>query len=313
MADFLSQVGRSASEFAVRRVIDTTSLLSAENQRRTGRFIASIAGAVPVLRATAQRNMQLALGENVPREASRLYFRRIAWWLSNSLAAFHHGISATPVAEQVSFDETLRVVDETLAPGRGAVLATSHWCGHELLAGFINRKYPVALVIRQAASAERMARKQKWYSALGVEVVVRPARASAIKDGAAYLKILKKGKILAITPDLLASEDSGVAVELFGRRAHIFAGAFAIARAAQVPLLRSFPRWQSDSRVFISWSRAEAPTDTNDRAAAIAGAAQDWCRWFEEKLISNPQDWLFWLDKRWSRFLRTTPRQSPAQ
>ena len=47
-----------------------------------------------------------------------------------------------------------------------------------------------------------------------------------------------------------------------------------------------------------------------DDSAAIAVAAQDWCHWFEDKLRNNPQDWLFWLDKRWSQFLRTTPRQS---
>jgi lauroyl/myristoyl acyltransferase len=50
-----------------------------------------------------------------------------------------------------------------------------------------------------------------------------------------------------------------------------------------------------------------------DRDAAVRAAVQDWCRWFEGKLRESPENWLFWLDKRWSRFLRATPRAPEVQ
>jgi lauroyl/myristoyl acyltransferase len=310
MAAFLTDVRRTISELAVRQTIAATGLLSPESQRRTGRSLVSIAAAMPMLRARALANMRLALGDDVPPEASQLYFRRIAWWLSNSLAVFHRGINASPVAEELIFDDTFVVVDEAMARGRGAIVTSPHWCGHELATALINRKHPITLVVRQGATAEKVARNLKWYSALGVEVVVRPRGASAIKDAATYLKVLKQNRILAITPDLLTGQDAGVEVNIFGRNGRIFSGAFAFASMARAPLLRPFPRWQSDSRIILSWTSVDLPLDDRNRAAIIAGAAQDWCRWFESKLRSNPQDWLFWLDKRWSRFLRATPRRS---
>ena len=49
-----------------------------------------------------------------------------------------------------------------------------------------------------------------------------------------------------------------------------------------------------------------------DRDGAVRAAAQDWCLWFEDKLRANPENWLFWLDKRWSRFLRAGSDASRA-
>ncbi len=307
MAAFLTDVRRSISEFAIERTIAATGSLSAERQRRAGRSLAAAAGAIPLLRARAMANMRLAFGNDVPAEAAVLYFRRVSWWLSNALATFHHGVAETPIADEVGFDDTYRVVDEAIAQGRGAVVTSPHWCGHELIAAVVNKRHPITLVVRHASTDEKMARKLKWYSALGVDVVVRPRRSSAIKDAVAYLKVLKQGRLLAITPDLLAPEDAGIAVEMFGRKAKIFAGAFAIASAARAPLLLPSPRWQSDSRVVYSWRRTEPPPQAKDGSAAIASAAQDWCRWFEGELRGNPENWLFWLDKRWSQFLRATP------
>jgi lauroyl/myristoyl acyltransferase len=96
----------------------------------------------------------------------------------------------------------------------------------------------------------------------------------------------------------------GVAVQIFGRPARLHGGAFAIAMAARSPMLRSYFSWQSDTRVIVRWANVAMPRDTGDRDAAIRTAVQDWCLWFEDKLRANPENWLFWLDKRWSRFLR---------
>ena len=56
------------------------------------------------------------------------------------------------------------------------------------------------------------------------------------------------------------------------------------------------------------FDRASLLLDASDRDAAIRAGVQEWCRWFEQKLRANPENWLFWLDKRWSKFLHATPR-----
>jgi lauroyl/myristoyl acyltransferase len=177
----------------------------------------------------------------------------------------------------------------------------------------INRRHPTTLLVRQARTPERTARKLKWYTALGVETVLRPDRASTVKDAVAYLGILKKGKALGITPDLLAEPGQGMETQIFGRSARLHGGAFAIAIAARAPMMRMFLRWQSDTSLVVAWERAPSPPGNGDRDAAIRISMQDWCRWFEKKLHENPENWHFWLDKNWSRFLRQTPRTSSAE
>ena len=47
-------------------------------------------------------------------------------------------------------------------------------------------------------------------------------------------------------------------------------------------------------------------------AAQIRAGMQQWCSWFEAEVRAKPENWLFWLDKRWTRFLRETPRTPEA-
>jgi lauroyl/myristoyl acyltransferase len=259
------------------------------------------------MRQRVRENMSLALGPGLPAHAERLYFRHLGWFLARSLATFHRGFEATPVPGEIGFDESIRILDDAVAEGRGAVITSPHWSGHELVAAQVNRRHPMTLLVRQASTDDRMARKLKWYNALGAEIVLRPRQASMVKDAVAYLNVLKRGRVLAITPDLLAGAPQGIETQIFGRGARLHGGAFAIAMAGRAPMVRPFFKWQSDTKVVVAWERAPDPPG-GDRETAVRDAVEDWCKWFEGKLRVNPENWLFWLDKSWSRFLRATPR-----
>jgi lauroyl/myristoyl acyltransferase len=270
----------------------------------------SLAGGIPGVRQKVLANMRLALGSGVSEAAARRYFEQTGWLLSRSLATFHNGLGRTPVMNEVTLGPTASTLDEALAEGRGVVLTTAHWVGHELALGIVSRHHPTAFVVRRAGHAERAAVKAKWYRSLGAETVLRPDGASTLRDAAAYLKILKQGKILAISPDLLAGPDRGVEVILFGRQARVFGGAFAFAFATGAPIVRMSLSWQSRESIVANFDRAPSPAGV--REAAIQSAAQDWCCWFEARLRSHPENWLFWLDRRWSGFLRAVPSVSAA-
>jgi lauroyl/myristoyl acyltransferase len=306
----LRQWRRTITQWAIRKAIEATASLPIGSQRSGVRRVVALAGRVPMLRREVRKNMRLALGDDVPVRAESRYFQHVGWFLSSSLATFHRELAATPVVDEVKFDETIGVLDEAFAEGRGVVLTVPHWSGHELVAAVIARRHPMVMLVRQASTEERANRKAKWYQALGVETVLRPKQASTIKDAVAYLKVLKRGKMLAITPDLLADPGQGVEISIFERPARLNGGAFALAIAAGAPMIRVSGVWQPDSSVVLTFERAPPPPDDNDREAAIRVCVQDWCRWFEAKLRANPENWLFWLDKRWSRFLRVTPRAS---
>lgn len=303
----LQELRRAIIQQAIRRTIRLTASLPVGVQRSGIRGFVAAAGTIPALRRRVRDNLRLALGDNVPGVAARDFFRRIGWLYASQLAVFHHGLHDTPVVNEIKLDRSVEVLDEAVAEGRGVVLCTPHFIGYELMMTVAARHHPLTIMARQAPTPERVARKARWYSALGVEPLLRPAQASTVRDAVAYLKIFKAGKILLITPDLLGDPGEGVDVSIFGRRATLKSGAFSLAVMANAPMVRLSPAWQSDSSVVLSFERAPPP-DQTDRDAAIRACAQDWCRWFERQLRAHPETWMFWLDKRWSRFLRETPR-----
>jgi len=307
MALSLRELRRRVTQFAIRNTIKATANLPIDLQRSIIGTSIVLSGKIPLLRWRVRETMRLALGDGVPRGAEDRYFIRLAWFYANALSAFHHGLMATAVPHQIAFDDSVRHLDDAMAEGRGVILVSSHWAGHELVGAMIGRRHPMVMLVRQASTPEQMTRKLKWYEALGADIVLRPKRASTIKDAVAYLKVLKGGKLLAITPDLLADGNDGKEVRIFGRVTRLPQGAFAFAAIAQAPMVRLYLRWQSDSRVTARFERAPA-FNTGDRDADIRAAMLNWCQWFEEELRTNPENWSFWLDKRWSRFLRSTPR-----
>jgi lauroyl/myristoyl acyltransferase len=310
LAKTFRQLRSDVTQLAVRHAIQVTEKLPAGFQRQSVRGLVSLAAHTPMLRARVRRHMLLALGE-VPPLAERRYFQHVAWSLSNSLVTFHHGLVAADVTSKVIFDETLAVLDEAIAEKRGVILAAPHWSGHELAAAVIARRHPMAMLIRQGSTTERVSQKTRWYQSLGVETVFRPQHTSAFSDAIAYLKVLRSGKILAVTPDLLAGAGDGVEVSIFKRQARLQAGAFALAIMSGAPVIRTSGIWQNGS-VFVTVERAPPPP-AGDREAATRACALEWYGWFENKLRAHPENWLFWLDKRWSRFLRETPPTAGAK
>ncbi len=310
MARLLSQLRRTITQHAIRNAIAATAALPIGPQRFGVSGMLRFAGSIPALRRKVRENMCLALGEDIPPDAERRYFEHVGWFLSSSLATFHRGIAATPVIDEVRFDQSVRVLDDAFAEGRGVVLTVPHWSGHELVAAVIARRHPMVMLVRQAPTQERTDRKAKWYRALGAETVLRPKQSSMIKDAVAYLKVLKTGKMLAITPDLLADAPNGFEVSLFGRTAKLNGGAFALALAGKAPLIRISGAWLPGPVAALTFERAATPPDTMDREDAIRFCLQDWCDWFERELRAHPENWLFWLDKRWTKFLRGAPRAS---
>ena len=252
-----SQFGRAITQLAIRQTIRATARLSVEQQRNTVRSLVEFAGAIPLLRPRVRENMRLALGFDVPAQSESLYFRRLGWFLGNALSIFHQGLESSSILDDVNFDESVELLDDAVSQGRGVVIVSPHWSGHETGRG--SHQSQTSIGCSGAASSGRGTheRKLQWYNALGIEIVLRPTHASTIKDAATYLNVLKRGKMLCITPDLLADPRQGVAVQIFGRPARLPGGAFAIAMAARSPMLRPYFSWQSDSRVVVRWDYAD--------------------------------------------------------
>jgi lauroyl/myristoyl acyltransferase len=286
------------------------------------------AGALPPsttrsLGVTAGRLARLALRERLvgnlraagvdsSDETVRAYFRRLGLWVGHSLGVFGAGFDASLVGRQVELDpETVCRLDAAVARGHGVVLAAPHMFCHELGAALIHRRHPVTAVVRESKDAGWGAIKQRWYAgALGLNTVLRPRKGSAAGEVAAMLRVLRRGSVLGITPDVPTARTSGLPVTLFGRCVHLSPGAVLLAMRSGAPLITALSRWVPDPRctgrekLYVSFSEPlELPRGT-DRDAALRAGLQRWCDLFEAELQRSPADWLFWLDKGWTRVFR---------
>jgi len=255
--------------------------------------------------------MQAALGaDGYTPEHVREYFRRLADLVAYSLAVYRCGVSEAGLeAEWVEDPASAARYQQALAGGKGALLVGPHLIGHEVMIGCAARTLPITVLVRKAPDPDYEALKQRWYAALGVEVVYRPQKGSefaALGEMTSALRALRKNRVLALTPDLLQKPGTGIPVRLFGRTAELPAGAFFLAVRTGAPLLPSFCHKEAGRYQLWSHEPLRVKQDV-DRDAAVADLAQQWATLFEEFVRAHPEMWQFWLDKRWSAWLDATP------
>ena len=287
MADFLQQFRRNATQFTIRPAIAASATLPIGLQRLIVSSLIALAGSIPMLRWRFERTCVWRWATMyLPKQSGIFSPRRVvSVQRTGNLPLRDRGNACS---QEVQFDESVRVLDEAVAEGRGVVLASPIGRAMRLWPRSSAGDTRWSCLCGKLRHPERASRKLKWYNSLGEETVLRPIRASTIKDAAAYLKVLKSGKLLAITPDILADPEQGVETRIFGRPARLHGGAFALAISARAPLIRaSSPMAIRTSSVLVMFDRALPPLDASDRDAAFAPAVHEWCRWFEEEAASE--------------------------
>ena len=234
------------------------------------------------------------------------YFRHLADLVGFSAAVFRAGVHAAGVARYLAdMEASIAAYRRALERGRGALMVCPHLIGHEVVAGASTAALPITVLVRAASEPAYEAIKMQWYAALGVEVVLRPRHRAAdqgLTEMTAALRALRLGRVLAVTPDLLRAPGSGVTVRLFGREATLPPGAFFLAVRTGTPLLCSF-FWEEGGVYRVRTDEPIEIVRTDDRDRDVADVAQAWATRFETFVREHPDMWLFWLDKRWRRWL----------
>jgi lauroyl/myristoyl acyltransferase len=274
-----------------------------------GRVAGQLAGLAWPMRKRLATNLRHA---GVTPTATRInrYFRRFGCWVSWSLAVYHRGFAESGVSERLTFDDSVSHLDQAMARGRGVILVCPHFFCHELGAAAVNRRHPVAIIVRENKNPARDRVKQHWYEATGIETVRRPRRSSLMADTLAYLRVLKSGRALGITPDILVPPDKGVPVQIFGREVFLSPGMAVLAMRSGAPLVPCWYQWHQDAsakrddRALMCFGEPIQLSASGNRGELAHAAVQDWCRRYEAYLQECPEDWMFWLDKRWTKVLR---------
>lgn len=293
----------------LRGALSVSRVLSPAHTELCALSLGALAGSVPPLRQIVRKNMELALGkENVPREAARDYFRYFGRWAAVAPQVYHHGLVKAGAVNWVRFDKSIAYVDELISREKGMVIAVPHHIAFEVVLGVCNLRHQGIGLVRESKDAHYMEIKRHWYEwALGCQILIRPARTSKVSNLRACVRAIQSGLPLIITPDLVVKDSEGLPVRIFGRRIHLKAGTVALAMYAKAPLIHMFFEWSGDHVTVRCHKPIEFSEGEVTETRQIEGL-QQWCDAFEEHLKRFPAGWQFWLDKRWSRAIRS-PRE----
>ena len=280
--------------------------------RRMRGPVAALLSRVPGWHNRVATNMRAALGEERYRpEHIRRYFDHLGELFCNAALVYRYGIAGAGLGSRWTADNRSETLFRAAAAqGKGAVMVCPHLIGHEIMAGIVAHELPVTALVRKSPDEAYEALKQRWYAALEVEVCYRPTGNSAVQGMAeltAALRPLRKGRILALTPDLLQRSGTGIPVRLFGRKAELPAGPFFLAARTGAPFFPSFFVEEEGGYRLYTHEPLEFPPEM-EREAALAAAAQQWAELFEEYVREHPDMWQFWLDTKWTRWLQRSGR-----
>ena len=140
-------------------------------------------------------------------------------------------------------DDSVVHLERALAGGKGVICATAHYFCNEIAAAAVNFRHKVKVLVRESKDPMHQTIKERWYRSTGMEVVQRARRTSVMADSLAYLRVLRAGHALAITPDLPTREDKGVPITLFGRPVILPPGIIALAMRSRAPILNCWGEW----------------------------------------------------------------------
>jgi KDO2-lipid IV(A) lauroyltransferase len=252
--------------------------------------------AVPRLRRTAMRNLELALPELSPGERRRIaggVFRSVARLLV-AFARFPQ-IRRDTVAEWIRY-EGYEHFEEALRRGRGVLIATGH-LGNWELSAFAHAilSAPMHVVVRPLDNARLDALVARRRTLSGNCLIEKKDFARGI------LNALAANQAVGILVDQNTSLEQGVFADFFGIPASSNAGLARIAAHSGAAVIAGFALWSEPEQRYVL--RFYPPLEITGDAARDTQVLQTQ---LEAVIREHPDQWL-WIHRRW----KTRPPDEP--
>ncbi len=245
---------------------------------------------LPSVRAGVRRSLVRVRG---PRSRWRDWRDVLATFVAYGQSLTEGVAAFGPRAERVRFEiDAPEFFYELAGAGQGCVFVTAHTSGFEAAGAALGRvlKLPVVMAMRAEHNAEARAMHDAERERGGLEVE------HVGDDPLAVLRLaghVRRGKAVGLQLDRLPPGARGVDVPLFGSRARLPLGPFALARATGVPIVAVWTRRTGFFRVRI---RAEGPWRLERKAgqAEIEAVAAEVASSFERWVRQAPHHWFDW-------------------
>ena len=264
---------------------------------RIGRVVAPVFVAVVaayfIVAAPHERRASCAFADRIGRGGSRSRRLLFAWrqfrtngtMLFEKLAVFGGAADAVAI-ESVGREHLMAAI----ASGRGAVCLTAHQGGWEIMGQFLARRGGRAtLVMHDGMPPGARAALERFAAAREFSVLFSdggPATAAAV------VAAIRRGDLVGMMGDRVQG-GRGVATSFLGGEVEFAPGPFAIAAAADVPLLLVFCE-RTGSRRYrfecVPEDAGPAPPDET-RTEAVHRRAAFFARRLESVVLRSPEQW----------------------
>ncbi len=285
-------IGRGFVSGALRALVRPVRRRTLAGLRPLARRLAwLIRTTTPARHRLARENMALALGDRY----ALLDYRRMAATATYNLVLTGLELLKMPTLSREEIVATARIeglerLQEALAGGRGCLMLTAHFGAWELGGAAVAAMGIPMTVIGSFASRGALLVNEAR-EALGVQVLES-------EDLRGMLRALRRGRCLAILPDLSHVTRNSVVVDFMGRPALTAVGVPLMAQRAGCPVVPTFCYRQDDGtclvRVFPALELAHTGRPKHD----LRENAALFNRVIGDQITEHPDQWL-WLHNRW--------------
>ena len=236
-----------------------------------------------------------------------LYFERAADQMGFLMHIFRAGFPESGVAQRFSFDSSIQLLHQAHSAGHGTLVISPHLCGYPVFPRILAEHVPCSIYLRHSADPRKHEINRQIGHAGGGHLVYPPIDASPMQRITVAMGILRAKKALYITPDLPRKPDEGAPVTVFGRTVYFPTGVVIMAMRTKAPVV--FAAWHYEDGLYrVRFHPPLEFSPRGDRKRRAASGMAEFARLMDERLHEHPEMWWNWLDKRWTRILRSRPR-----
>jgi len=256
--------------------------------------------AIP-LRIRLARNMKLA--GIYSRGLIDSHFERAVDQLIMLAHIFRAGFPESGCPERFKFNDSFKLLEQAYARGKGVINIAPHICGYPVYAGLITRQLPSSIYLRHNRDSRKMWINNAIGLAGGGELVYPSKGATKAQKLQVAIDVLRRGKLLFITPDTPRKPHEGIPVTIFGRTVYFPTGVFVMSMRTGAPVVPVFWHWQ-DGAYHIRYDQPIELIRNGRIRKQTEAATQKWAESVDGFLHEHPEMWWNWLDKRWTRIIR---------
>ena len=209
---------------------------------------------------------------------------------------------ANAVIANTAFDDESRkrIVDAYATYGQ-VIFVVPHTAGAVLAAARFGKEFPCVMLVRESKSKRRGQIMQRYFERLGPELLfVRRSDPRSVTRR--MIQVLREGKSIIGSTDLARRRPDTLDVRVFGQDVPMpsWPARFSLKRG--VPIVPCYIQMQGD-RIIMMCGEPYVAKD-------LVAGTQCWASYFEEQIRRYPSDWLFMLEKRWSRIIAAAAQKS---